>query len=128
MSEPTAVGKDSPLFGLLDGFVNIYGGSGKNMSDPNAAKFFKVLALGRRDKQHFTGEELIKLKPFLEHDPASDEITKQMWFSGRQVLLFNAEKLKEYQYSGEHYDYTLFEINMVVKGAKVVRRAVEASG
>lgn len=94
----------------------------------NRATFFKVLALGRRDEQHFTGEELITLKPFLEHDPASDDITKQMWFSGRQVLLLDPAKREAYEQSGKHYDYTLFEITMVNVKARIVRKPVEGLG
>ena len=121
------VGKDNPLFGLLDGFVNIHGGPGKNMENASA-NFTKIVAIGRRDKQYFTGEELAKLKPFLEHDPLSDDITKQMWFSGRQLLLMKPGQREAYTSAGPHHDYTLFEIAMVAVGARIVRKPVEGLG
>lgn len=93
-----------------------------------SANFTKIVAIGRRDKQYFTGEELAKLKPFLEHDPLSDDITKQMWFSGRQLLLMKPGQREAYTSAGPHHDYTLFEIAMVAVGARIVRKPVEGLG
>lgn len=92
-----------------------------------SAKFFKLLFVSRLDKQPFGGEEVQLLKPYLEHDELTDDITKLVFFKGYQHLVLEPkfrEMLLESEYFGE--TYLMSEVSFVVKGANIARRATEA--